>query len=368
MKKDRVFFRTDGNAQVGLGHMVRCIALAQMLNDAFEIVFVSKEIPSQTVKELKINNFKLYQVNDERSFFEKIGNDDVVKVLDGYHFDIDYQKEIKSTGAKLVCVDDLHDKEFVADLIINHAPGVFSHDYKARPYTQFALGLDYVLLRPLFLQQAKAMRTIKSLDSVLICFGGADPKNLTKQTLEIVLNTPIFKKMLVVTGAAYLFETGIKTLTNSNKRIAHYRAISEKKMLALMLEADLAIVPASGILFEAMAAGCKIISGYYADNQKILYERLKSIGAFIAAGNFAKEDMESAIAESQKPGKPALKLINGQSDKNILRSFYYGLTSLRNAEYTDCEHIFYWANDPTVRANAFNSNLIEFEDHKAWFH
>ncbi len=366
MEKNKVFFRVDGNAQIGLGHMVRCVALAQMLNDAFDIIFVCREIPSQTTKELNANNFKLYEVKDEPSFFEKIDNGAVV-VLDGYHFDIEYQKQVKAAGAKLVCIDDLHDMEFVADLIINHAPGVFPGDYKARPYTQFALGLDYVLLRPLFLQQAKKARTITSVDTVLICFGGADPKNLTKKTLEIVLNAATFKKIIVVTGASYLFEQGIKTLTNSKASIEHYSAIGEAEMLALMLKADLAIVPSSGILFEVMAAGCKIISGYYADNQEILYKRLKNAGAFIPAGNFEQAEVETAIAEALKNEKSALKLIDGQSGKNILRSFYNILTSLRMAVYTDCELIFSWANDPTVRANAFNPKPIAFEDHKAWF-
>jgi len=366
LKKNKVFFRVDGNAQIGLGHMVRCIALAQMLNDAFEIVFVSKEIPSQTVEELKINNFKLYQDQDELSFFNRINNEAIV-VLDGYHFDTGFQKKVRATGAKLVCIDDLHDMEFVADLIINHAPGVFPSDYKAQRYTQFALGLDYVLLRPLFLQQAKKTRTITSIDTVLICFGGADPKNLTRQTLETVLNAATFKKIIVVTGAAYLHEPGIKTLTKNNAGIEHYSAVGEAEMLALMLEADLAIVPSSGILFEVMAAGCKIISGYYADNQEIVFKRLKNAGAFIAAGNFDKADIESAIEKAKKNEKPPLKLIDGKSGKNILHSFFQILTSLRKAAYADCELIFNWANDQTVRANAFNPKPIAFRDHENWF-
>ena len=42
-----------------------------------------------------------------------------IVVLDGYHFDTNYQTKIKQKGCKLVCIDDLHDKHFVADIIIH---------------------------------------------------------------------------------------------------------------------------------------------------------------------------------------------------------------------------------------------------------
>ncbi len=59
----------------------------------------------------------------------------IIVVLDGYHFGTNYQKQIKLKGAKLVCIDDMHDKEFVADLIINHIPRITPQDYNVQPFT-----------------------------------------------------------------------------------------------------------------------------------------------------------------------------------------------------------------------------------------
>ncbi len=39
---------------------------------------------------------------------------------------------------------------------------------------------------------------------------------------------------------------------------------------------------------------------------------------------------------------------------------------LRKAKHSDCELLFNWVNDPTVRQSAFNQELIEFPKHKAW--
>ena len=62
--------------------------------------------------------------------------------------------------------------------------------------------------------------------------------------------------------------------------------IDEEQLLALMKEADLAIVPSSGILLESLAAGCRIISGMYTDNQQFIYSAYRDAGCFIDAGNF----------------------------------------------------------------------------------
>ena len=40
---------------------------------------------------------------------------------------------------------------------------------------------------------------------------------------------------------------------------------------------------------------------------------------------------------------------------------------LRPATPDDCRRLWEWANDPLVRAAAFNSALIPWEDHVAWF-
>ena len=40
---------------------------------------------------------------------------------------------------------------------------------------------------------------------------------------------------------------------------------------------------------------------------------------------------------------------------------------LRKAEKGDMDLLFKWANDPVVRANSFNSELIPYENHVKWF-
>ena len=200
--KAEVFIRADGGPKIGLGHLVRCSALANMLKDDFSISFFCKEIPEKLQVEFQQNGYFVVIIDHEDQFFSQISGESIV-VLDGDGFDTDYQQKIKVSGARLVCIDSLHNRRFLADLIISHAPGLTSDNYKAQPYTRFALGIKYALLRPSFLEQVKKTRILTKIENVFICFGGADPLHITEKVLQVISGIERFKKIIVITGNEY---------------------------------------------------------------------------------------------------------------------------------------------------------------------
>ncbi|MFV8372658.1 UDP-2,4-diacetamido-2,4,6-trideoxy-beta-L-altropyranose hydrolase [Flavobacterium sp. LB2P6] len=322
MEAKKIIFRVDGSRNIGLGHLIRCMALAFMLKDNFEIIFVCKEAPENIVKELISSGFLFIKINSEVEFFNIINNRYIV-VLDHYGLDTNYQKKIKEIGCILVCIDDLHDKEFHADLIINHAPGVKADDYHAKPYTQFALGFEYALLRPVFLQAAKQEKIIKKIETIFICFGGSDVKNLTALSLNILQHIDQFEKIIVVVGIVYENIEELKLLIGENPKIHLYHAINEKNMLGLLTISDIAIVPSSGILLEAISAGCVIVSGMYVENQKFIYQAYKNEMCFHDAGNFEPLNLQKAITESFQNFKNVKKFFDGNSGERLLNIIKY---------------------------------------------
>lgn len=322
MEIKKIIFRVDGSNNIGLGHLIRCMALGFMLKEDFEIIFVCKEVPESIVKELISSGFLFIKINSEAEFFNII-DDKYIIVLDHYGLDTNFQKKIKEIGCKLVCIDDLHDKEFYADLIINHAPGIKADDYLAQSYTQFALGFEYALLRPAFLQAAKKERIIKKLETVFVCFGGADVQNLTAQTLNILLQIDEFEKIIVVVGIVYEKMEELRLIIGENPKIHLYHAIEEKEMLALLTMSDIAIVPSSGILLEAISAGCVIVSGMYVDNQKFIYQAYKNEMCFHDAGNFEPLNIKKAITESFQNFKNVKKFFDGNSGERLLNIINY---------------------------------------------
>lgn len=300
-KKSIVSIRVDGNTQKGLGHLYRCQALATMIKNDFNIFFYCREIPDELKKNIEETGVDVIKKDSETAFFDLLEGVDIV-VLDGYDFSRSYQEKIVQSGCRLVLIDDLKSKEFCANLVINTAPGVHQEEYRKSEHCTaepvFALGPDYALLRPAFLQTSVKRTSKKQEQTLLICFGGSDVKNLTKQALEVALDFKQFKKIIIITGSAYRHKKHLVWEFAEYNHIYFYHSVGDHKMAELFGEADVAIVPASGILYEALAMQTKTISGMYVDNQEYMYSGFKKLDAFIDAGTFTPEEIRNAIEHS----------------------------------------------------------------------
>lgn len=309
--KTRVIFRADGDVQMGLGHLVRTKALADMLADDFEISFVSRTIADAIRKDLIDSGYKTHTIHSEPEFFNMIGSEDLV-VLDGYQFGYEYQVEVRSRGKALICIDDLMNPVCHADLIINQTPGIQPGHYQALPDTQFALGADYTLLRSSFLESARRGDDSGDKSTVFICFGGSDAQDLIKSTWVVVRDSGQFRRIILVTGASYQHLESLLELIKGDQITEHYHQIDADRMCALMNESGLKIVPSSGILFESFATGGTVISGFYTKNQIPNYEYFLVQNAIIDAGTF-KADMVKKALEYRTSFTSPQKIVDGYS-------------------------------------------------------
>jgi len=316
----RVCIRADGSSLKGLGHLVRCKALADMLSDEFEIVFFCKEIPLFIENEFRKYGYLIINLETENDFFGLIKEDDVV-VLDGYEFNIYYQKKVKAKGSKLVFIDDLHNKKFYCDLIINHAPSVNILDYKVLSQSEYALGPDFALLRKPFLEAARKKRKVDSIKRLFICFGGSDPLNFTHKALKAAIEFIEFTHITVIAGPGYKMIDSLLEIKNTDLRVIIIKNATENEMYDFMTKADLAIVPSSGILYEVLAVGCLVISGFFVDNQKKIYDGFYELGAIIPADNFTNLKYQIQSAFSLENRFDNSQVIDGFSNLRILDRF-----------------------------------------------
>ncbi len=323
MSKPRVYIRADGNEKIGLGHIYRCLALGHMLKENFNIYFVCKRAPEKIIEEIEKADFLLLEIEEEKEFLAILKTHDIV-VLDHYGLDSDYQQNIKQIGSKLVCIDDRHQKEFYADLIINHAPGIKPEDYRAQPYTQFALGTDYVLLRPEFIQAALKPKNENALkqNSILVCFGGSDYKNITELVLKELLPRKEFSPIIIITGSEYKYGAALKVLIDQDPaRVIWKKNLSANEMLKTMENARYGVFPASGILFEAMSIRMLIVSGIYTENQRDIYEGFKKKNVFEDAGDFCPDMLRRAL--------DSICTVDHTVQINKMRQLFDGLSPVR---------------------------------------
>lgn len=255
----------------------------------------------QLEQDLQSKGISVNRIKSEQSFLSSIQPDDGV-VMDGYLFDTDYHQKILELGCKLVLIDDEYKRPLCANLIINQAPGVFKENYEIQSdcvlSPLFALGPDYALLRPAFLEEMSSAFQNKTGKTLFICFGGSDVKNLTKRTLEIALDFKQFKKISIITGSAYEHHDELLNGLSKHEHVHFFHDLDDQTMASLLAEADIAVVPASGILFEAFSMQSIVISGMYVENQKNNYFGFKEMDAFVDAGTFEKEMLRNALEKA----------------------------------------------------------------------
>lgn len=374
---------------MGMGHVVRGLALADMLKEDFSIMFAIME-PDEHVKQI-INSvttavIPLPYTNDYNAdavtFCEYLNAGDTV-VLDGYNFQTSYQKAIKDRGCKLIAIDDLHAWHHVADAVINHAE-VEPSLYSKEEYTKLYSGLDYVLLRKEFLNPDKKARAITSVKKIFISMGAADINNLTMKFTSALQEINGIKEIHLMLGAVNPNLESLEAIINNSAspKVYGYFNITADRLAELLWQCDLSICPASSISLESCAIGIGLITGTTAENQRGILDSLVRHESGISLGDLnilTKEKIKEKIEElcaspeiANRLRKNQSKMIDGRSPERILALIEQcnrseGL-SFRMAEEQDTDLYYSWTNDPLVRTNSYRQEKIAYEDHVKWFH
>ena len=312
----KIYIRADGNSEIGLGHVIRSLALAEMLKEDFSCVFATRYLTDYIHAEAsKIcdNVIKLPESEEHFEAFLSCLSGDEIVVLDNYFFATDYQKAIKSKGCKLVYIDDIHAQHFVADVVINHAGGINRKKYLTEPYTQLYLGPEYALIRPEFLKR----KSKKDSFSMLICFGGADKHNATIEALQLLEDKQFPHHCHVVIGDAFLHQQTLdKFIEISKLKIYVHKNLSALKMAELMSECGYAICPPSTVSYEYLSVrGGELYLKVIADNQKDLCDFYIENGIGVNYENYP-------VQKSYFNQKLIQNLFSGKSKKNLIKIFY----------------------------------------------
>ena len=219
---NNIVFRVDCSSQTGMGHLVRCIALAEMLKNTSTIYFALQE-PTENIisKFIHVANHvivlpvtKDYKL-DAENLIKQTSASDII-VLDGYFFDADYQLKIKNSGCKLVYIDDLISWHQYADVIINHAEGIDESRYLKEEYTHLYLGLKYAMLRNSFLKVKCNESNNSIITKVFVSMGAADITNLTYRYTKALLQIKTIEEIHLMVSSVNPHISSIEELIKSN--------------------------------------------------------------------------------------------------------------------------------------------------------
>ncbi len=390
MSKQQVIIRCDGGRKIGLGHVVRCLALADMLREDFTISFAIQETSDEVKTRITHEGFLVHVLPATEDFeedlrsFQKLLHPNTVVVLDGYNFRSEYQKSIKNVGCKLVCIDDLHAWHQYADIVINHAGGITDEDYDCEVYTRLLLGYDYALLRKEFLNYCPTTKNKNTLTHFFISMGAGDEGGNTLKFAEALLHwQPTEKIRLMVSTLNPHLESIVHLQHLHANTIEVYFNVDAIQLIELIEKSDLVICPASTIALETCSIGCLLMTGTTAENQRSNLKGIIESEMGIDLGDLNRISKEAFLIRLESiylnPNNETMlqrqqEKLNATTPARISSCFKnlnpdksLDLMDVRLARASDLMIYFEWANDPDVRNNSFHSAPITIENHTTWF-
>ena len=387
--KPGLVFRVDAGTQMGTGHVMRCLALAQAWQDASGAAhFAAVELPEGLATRLAAEGMVLHRLEvvpgshddaaQTAALAHSLGATWVVE--DGYHFGADYQLAIKEAGLRLLAVDDYgHATHYTADLVLNqnvYADGSF---YPSREsYTQLLLGTQYVLLRREFWPWRGWQRDIPEVArNILVTMGGGDPDNQTAKVLRAIQQADLGEpEVTIVVGAGNPHFHELQCAAQEapfTTRIA--RNVSN--MPDLMARADVAISAAGSTCWELAFMGLPNLVLILAGNQARVAAKLDAVGAALNLGwsselsslevAQALRELLNAAGQRAAIAQHGRDLVDGEGARRVADQIQKQGLSFRRAQMEDCDLLWEWANEPVVRAASFSPGPIRWEEHVAWF-
>lgn len=379
-------FRADADAEIGYGHFMRCLALAEELGA--QSVFVISNPSESIIKRVKGYGFEIIslkavpgspedaletaRIARERGSFW-VG-------VDGYKFDSQFQKILKENNLKLFFMDDYgHCGHYYADIVLNQNISADENFYKSREdYTELLLGTDYVLIRQEFKKYRHLKKDIRHIaDKILITIGGSDPYNVTSKVMQAFekLQKNGLKMKVVLGGANPNIYQICETAKTFKTEMEILKDVSN--MPELMDWADMIVTAGGSTCWEVALMGLPGLVIAWADNQRPIAEKLDSVNAVINLGWHEDIDYDGLpqvldgiiLAQNKRLEMSEIcrAMIDGCSTERVTAKIYQHSISIRPAESKDCEVLWAWVNEEEVRKNSYSSEPIPFGDHRKWF-
>ena len=348
MKRNKIFIRVDSGVEIGAGHAMRCLSLAQILKKMnFDLCFISKKTKGGISKLFADKGFPVYYIQDNHSKSKKseiIKNDAkqtakiVIKhqtksswiLVDHYDLDFKWEKILRKYVNKIIVIDDLarkHDSDLLLDQ--NYNKNLKTRYNKLVPKKSIKLlGPKYALLRDEFSILRKTVKPRKNFKRILISFGGSDPTNETGKVLsaiKILKTNKQFLEVSVVLGKSDKNKHKIKQLCNSIPNAKFYQNVY--KIGKLMCKADLGVGAGGSTIWEQFCLGLSPIVSIVAKHQQETTEALAKNGYLINSG-MAKnlsikkyvEIFENLdIKKLQKISKNSFKVVDGHGSTRVAK-------------------------------------------------
>jgi len=385
----KVLIRADASVNIGTGHVMRCLTLAEELKKSgSNIEFVSAKMPGNMIEYTQNLGFPVYSpesgLDIEKDFLRYLeqvqGGVDWI-IIDHYGYDETLERKCRPYTGKIMVIDDLANRRHDCDVLLdqNYSGNLQRYESLVPENCITLLGPKYALLRDEFKQIRKQLKPRQSIvKKILVFLGGSDSQNVTRKVLDALaeLNSNQISVDVVIGSSNPEKESLQKAVGRLSKATL---SVQVHDMALRMAEADLFIGAGGSTTWERMCLGLPSLVIVIADNQRKIAEDLAKDGLIINLGWYENVSVEHICQAVENLMKEPVKM-ERMSQENMalvdalgtertvdqlissMRQFHY-----RIAEMSDMRKIYDLSNDPDVRKVSINKNEIPWTDHVRWF-
>jgi len=291
-----MLIRADSGPDIGVGHVMRCLALAQAWMARGGVAFFVASARNSAVEaRLRADGIEMIvwemppaSPQDLQATLDLAAARRVRwVVLDGYRFGPEYQAGLLTgPSATLVLDDFVHQPQYHATALLNQNLHATDAAYENRaPGARRLLGSRYVLLRREFWSWRGRIRAHRgTVRRAVVTLGGADADNVTGKVIQGLL--PLLDgsiELVVVLGPNNPHTAELANLTrHAGPSLRIERNVPD--MTQFLAEADLAVCGGGATCWEMAFFGVPILPIVLAENQVPIAASLDAAGVAVNLG------------------------------------------------------------------------------------
>lgn len=404
-----VAFRADASTEIGTGHVMRCLTLADALAErGIACHFLSRALPGHLCDRISAHGHHLHRLaapgdgtvtdpdgpahagwlglhwRDDaaecRPILAALGPDWLV--MDHYALDARWQGAVLPDGCRLMVIDDLADRPHVADVLLDQNLGREAADYGplVPEGCDLLIGPRFALLRPEFAAQraySLARRKEGRLHRLCIAMGGVDRENATGAVLDALarIGLPEGVEVTVILGGTAPHLGPVRAMAGELP-FACEVLVDRSDMADILAETDLAIGAAGSSTWERCCLGVPTLVLVLADNQAAIAEAIDKAKAGILLGRMGSDgwagQLRGALAATG-PGalaqmsRHAATCCDGSGLATVCGMIRSTAITVRKAARHDAETVWAWRYAGDAARFYRNPEVVALDEHVDWF-
>jgi UDP-2,4-diacetamido-2,4,6-trideoxy-beta-L-altropyranose hydrolase len=391
----RACFRVDASRGMGVGHVMRCLSLADALSDVgTESTFICGAQAGEWVEQRGYRHspvaspllldaehtsdaWRAADVAATRAVIEASGERPDWLIVDHYAIDQRWHHALRDISQRLAVIDDLADRNLDCDLLIDHnqaADHLQKYAGRIGKSTRVLGGPRYALLKPQFVTAARYTWRPR-VASIGIFMGGADQPNLSAMAFEACRTYAGFDGDIEIAATRMNPHlSSLQALVAADPRAS--LTLDQPDLTDFFARHDLQIGAGGGATWERCCIGAPAVTLAYAENQWVPLRGLAELGILVTPEPTPSPSVEEIgrvvgqlINDPQRRRQLAARareVVDGLGAKRVSLAMAGSALQVRVATVADAQLMHEWRNDPATRAVSIDSNPIALESHLRW--